>query len=242
MLDAGVLPPESERRPTDSGDGQQQGLLHGHLEPDESTFSTHHLEWNGRYKELIRVALLDKYPTRACQMVNVPSFRPEYAVFVVCVKGNFRVIARSAPVSIWDVHMHRPDKQGVQQVTVPDVDALRPGLQRGTVEYSAPLPAETFELLDRLWSTMLLLSRPSPSSGGVDGETYYFANRSMTAMKHSPYEETPAGQLAQTGERMIEFARIERSKHAGNDLEAVARKRLRSLLRIPGDWATVALF
>jgi hypothetical protein len=201
-----------------------------HLEPGAGDFeSSAGVEWLVRYRALIRAALLDPYPERSCQMVCLPSFRSEYAVFVTCVDGELRIVSRVANTNLWGRHMYAEDDAGVLRPDLPVLSSVQANLRHNVEEASGAISPDTLGLLDDLWTRMLADSRPSFRGGGLDGVTYHFTNRHISAEKHSPTPKSLPGRLVAVADTMVKLAESKGAPRLQNDLVIEVRSLLRAL-------------
>jgi hypothetical protein len=168
-----------------------------HLEPDTSIFSN---GFSTSYYELVRDSLLAGYSERECQMIALPSFKEEYAVFLACRKNAATVILRAA--SIWTIYFEE-----TQRKTPMDRARLTERIKSLVHEYSAPVSGETVELLRVAWTSMLVnvaaFGRPS---GGVDGARYHFAHGWLSGSTYSPTLASRCGKLVAVGDAIGELA------------------------------------
>jgi hypothetical protein len=128
-------------------------------------------------------ALLGSTPARKCQMVFLPSFEPENAVYLVRGRGRVRgpatVVATETERHIWS-EAERVSKLAREGSITLAEDSRRGALarvSRTARTATATLDAATATLLERVWERMLARTRvPQRPNRGKDGITYHAAH------------------------------------------------------------------
>jgi len=178
----------------------------GDLEMEEGLF---HASMVDGYEFAAGVALLaPAHLLRSCQMVVLPSFTSERAVFIQSDEdGNPKIITTRAKRSLWPTWLdnlpqeHDPSQSNHQILA----DAIaRMGREIETNQ--APIDTNTSELLKTLWNRMLArVHFVALPRFGNDGTTFHFLD-GHAAKTWSPEAGTLAADLVGVGEAMIAFA------------------------------------
>lgn len=157
-----------------AGAGQREDL-----EPSEGFFSG----WRppDPYHAALRKALVGEHEYRKCQLVALPAFEGEWAVYVVREEGTparlfFRGLRRNLGYEMAD----RISDGGRKTAYSTGSDAQEAALARIEVDAArsdAPLRDGTAHLLETVWSRMLARTRyPTGHLIGLDGVTYLVAH------------------------------------------------------------------
>jgi hypothetical protein len=184
------------------------------------------------YAGAVADALLGSAPRRTCQMVFLPSFRKENAVYLVRGRrGAATVVATEARRQIWG-QAHDLLWQGAEGNSIStDEFYMRPALarvSRAVEKASAPLDSQTAGLLERVWAQMLARTRVPPEHAfGLDGVTYHAAQFEVCTgyrcgMTWSPAEGARARDFVDLAVALQRYAR------SGQGERAAIRRELRS--------------
>ena len=194
--------------------------LDDHLEPDLGILSGS--AQNDLYHLKIRVVLRDGFAAGVLlRMVCVPSFEPEWMVFLREDNGNYSIHKLVAQKHLWGTELERmyadPKKipKEIREEIPPDWREV------GVDETSAPIKETTARILATLWAAMLEDARYphlAPYSEnrsffkvGLDGENYHF---SMFVKNHgaaagcvwSPEPTTKTGRLVEIAHQLASLS------------------------------------
>jgi hypothetical protein len=188
------------------------GKLTEELEPVGDVFG----EGPRRYHVAVRAALLAEEGQRRCQMVVLPSFSPEWAVYLRTdmVKNEYGIVYTACEASIWKRLMA---EQQCARSNTKRCAALRASwLQTDSMchveRQTARVSAETVHVLDELWKNMLYRVRyDAGDSAGADGVAYYFSQwvKGSGYLSGKAWFPTPTSRLGRfvaVGERMKAIA------------------------------------
>jgi len=203
----------------------------GDLEMEEGLF---HASMVDGYEFAAGMALLaPAHLLRSCQMLVLPSFTSERAVFIQSDEdGNPQIVTTRAKKSLWPTWLdnlpqeHDPS-QSKHQILA---DAMA-RMSREIETRQAPIDATTSELLKTLWSRMLARVHfvPLPRFGN-DGTSFHFLD-GFAAKIWSPEAGTLASDLVGVGEAMIAFAEEGEAKQEEARL-AIVKKATALLARL----------
>lgn len=200
------------------------------LEPEEGLFGS--VEDNP-YHSAVGDLLLSANKFRKCQMLFLPSFDKESAVFLVRSgdnpKANAIVVAAEMKEQLWGAINRFLMKEAGEgkPYTIGPVDMRRAlsRVSRRVERVEAEIDPSTADLLEKTWESMLLRVRyPPPSNDvGLDGETFHVAhwvnlNGYLTGKTWSPKPSTRIGNF-------VELAKVLRKypKLSGDQREAVRK-------------------
>src|SRR5688572_2961168 len=145
------------------------------LEPSEGFFAG----WRppDPYHAALRKALVGEHEYRKCQLVALPAFGREWAVYVVREKGTpARLFFRGLQKNLGYEMIDRISDGGRKTTYSTGSDAQQAALARIRVDpdrSEAPLREGTADLLETVWSRMLARTRyPTRHLIGLDGVTY----------------------------------------------------------------------
>lgn len=205
-----------------------------HLLPEKGMYADYGL---GEYERAVANLLL-LGPRRELQMVVLPSFSVEEAVFVAQDHGKPTLVAVRAKPGVWQAlsDQQEADAQGKPYRTGGKADAeTLAKLKLGHELATAPLSQATYEVLKRVWKSALLDTHPTTAeSTGTDGEMYHFADWNTgtgywSGWVWTPSDATRMGKLVRLGTAMLELARAPADKRAV--LDAALRKQAETWLR-----------
>lgn len=170
------------------------------------------------YHIAIRDALLAEHEYRKCQMVVLPSFRPEWVVYVVHddAQRPGRLIYKAMRKMLWgemqrQIEKDAPDPRSYSVGPEAEVAALRKVTKEVDVRV-VDLDASTIAVLERAWLDMLARTRYSAQLElGMDGTSYVAANWSratgpQSGETWSPEKGTPTYDLVAIAERLRDLA------------------------------------
>jgi hypothetical protein len=144
------------------------------LDPEFSEFGSMR-----RYHLVLRDTLLGPRDGHVCDVLVVPSFEREWAVYVQPQGNDVAVVTYAVmDTSLWGKMHHAAEAAGGDG-SQEALDAALVRVPKGTEVKAAPLRAYTAALLERVWSEMLSRARERPADGGftLDGTGYYFLQR-----------------------------------------------------------------
>jgi hypothetical protein len=148
------------------------------LEPEVGSYAGHGAP--EPYELALRQALLGDDAYRLCQVLAVPSFSEEWAVYMVRAdkpgKG-YTVIARTMTRQLWSAMMRGIEKNaGTKSYSIggqAQAAALK-SIRATTRDASVSLDTSLAQRLDRVCTAVLKRTRyPADPGGGLDGTTYH---------------------------------------------------------------------
>ena len=145
---------------------------------------------------------------RSCQMVVLPSFTSERAVFIQSDEdGNPQIVTTRAKKSLWPTWLDNlPQEYDPSQSNHQILADAMARMSREIETRSAPIDATTSKLLKTLWKRMLArVHFVALPRFGHDGTEVHFLD-GFAAKTWSPEEGTLAADLVGVGEAMIAFA------------------------------------
>jgi len=144
------------------------GSMADDLQPSDGVFSE---PISLSYYLALRRALLAEHDYRRCQMLTVPSFDPEWVVYLTRDgSGPTHVVVKRFKTQLWLQMPHNLPNSSRRSGSSIDTSVSLPPVERVT----AVLPQQTADLLERTWARMLArVKYPETTSVGVDGTTYY---------------------------------------------------------------------
>jgi hypothetical protein len=159
---------------------------------------------------------------RLLQMVVLPSFEPEFAVYVRGALHPKRhraeprertVVTGRATSQIWggamERSMGRPDARGVR-VTSEPTEATFPELAPDVDWARAPLGNEVFDHLYAVWEAALVGARPrTDRTIALDGVAHHFANARRSGLTTNPPEGSIRAELVSLGAALAALATLE---------------------------------
>ena len=150
------------------------------------------------YYLALRRSLSAEHEYRKCQVLTVPSFAPEWAVYLIRDDtGPAQVVYKVLKTQLWlDMPYNRPQAEAGSNAPEANVTG-EPSVERTIAMLSAP----TAELLERVWVSVLArVKYPETITLGVDGTSYYVSHwqRGLgvrSGKTWSPDSQSPAGAL-----------------------------------------------
>lgn len=150
------------------------------------------------YYLALRHALLAEHEYRKCQVLTVPSFAPEWTVYLIRDDtGPAQVVYKVLKTQLWlDMPYNRPQAGAGSNAPGSSVTA-EPSVELTIAMLSAP----TAELLERVWASMLArVKYPETVTVGLDGTSYYVSHWQQglglrSGQTWSPDGQSPAGAL-----------------------------------------------
>lgn len=196
------------------------------------------------YHLAVRRMLLTQ-PGVLLQMVVLPSFEPEYAVFVCGPSARPRrrgpqqpertLVAGRLVTQLWGAAAEQcigpPDDRGVRIAHHPTKEtfaALSPEVDWAR----APLGDSTYQRVRATWDAALADVRGDRTSIGCDGEMYHFAAGTRAGKTWSPPPGSVCAGLVALGVSLVELARLSDEAERSTQEEAVAANADRLLMRI----------
>jgi hypothetical protein len=147
------------------------------LEPEEGVFAGYAPPTP--YELLVRQALLGDDRYRLCQMVYLPSFRQESAVYIAHEKGKaFVVVSRTLKKQLWsqmlgEMEKASPTKNSISLDSIYQSAALHK-IRAAVDTRTATLDAEVAtSVAETCRDVLLRVSYPKESTAGLDGTTYH---------------------------------------------------------------------
>lgn len=159
------------------------------------------------------------------QLVTLPSFEAESAVYITCPDfGPLQVVSRRLKKSLWDGFAQRLGASRNAGASIPaaELDAFRLPAPEVSVA-TAPISAATLARLKEVWTAALLAARqPAPHGLGADGVTYHFADWAQgagmrTGWCWSPAEGSTLHALVQLGAELEEYVRAPQERRRALD-------------------------
>jgi hypothetical protein len=216
------------------------GALTPHLIPEEgffgfSLFTYYHAAVNDR--------LLSSLPfIRKCQVVFMPSFSPEGAVFIIWDEKKVgvapKVVAVELERQLWsEMQKHMRGEKSSWSGKPEDMKRVLPHINSNVLRAEADIDAKAAKMLESVWESMLLRVRHSKEEiTGLDGENYHFANAVerrgyLTGKVWSPDKGTPASDLVEIAKALRDYPKLpetERGK-SSQAITKMARKLLDKL-------------
>lgn len=166
------------------------------------------------YHEALERDLLGDYGEPQCQMLVMPSFSRESAVYIVRgpeKDSEAMVVRRAFEKSLWGAMIHEVKRQRRGKRIPMDYESQKKALEaadKAITTHFCPIDAKVADDLATIWETMLRRARNDNDSGGVfDGTGYYFAHfvrgvGILSGETHSPYAASLPGLLVFLGERL----------------------------------------
>ena len=201
------------------------------LQPEPGVFASSFFDF-GPYHRALRESLLGEHDRRHCQMVSLPSFSNEWAVYVVREEGDrASVVFKMMQKQLW-VEMTREIQKTRKDGRIP----LDPATQAAAVVRAdravqrsvAPISRSTADLLDQVWAATLARVRYPPPSNVVmaDGTTYYVAHWQQgigerTGTTWSPAYNSNAGRLVAIAEWLRKFATADGGQRAAAETHVI---------------------
>ncbi len=212
------------------------------LEPCDGEFSW--VEPPSPYHLALRAALLGEHRYRECQVLAIPSFEREWAVYIVQDEEEpprivFKRMKRHLYSALMDALSDHGRRTEYSETSEAQTDALR-GMRIDVEEFTAPLSDGSAEILEQVWSRMLGRVRyPDRFSGGFDG-IQYFASHWARGIGHrcgrtwSPHEGSRTGALVHLGEMLSQLAEAPPPSRKAMEVGLVAEARtLLARLEVP---------
>jgi len=204
------------------------------LEPADSLFSW--LDEPEPYDLALRAALLPSHEYRKCQLVVVPSFEAERAIYLMREQGSARqLVSRRMSEHLWAAMTNTIQKSGTEPGYSLGAEAQRAALERLKIEVDtsqAVVTVETADTLEAVWSRMLERVRyPGMPREGVDGVRYEVSHWSQglgfrSGRTWSPPQGSRPYALVKLSEQMLAFVET-----PSMDGEARLRSSANELLR-----------
>jgi hypothetical protein len=192
--------------------GVQAGVPADDLQPNEGVFSVEPAFYP--YFLALREALLSEHRIRKCQVLTIPSFDKEWAVYLV--QDNFG--STQVILKIMKVHLAADMMRTIFASSSPtsldgptQTKALSK-ITKDTERIAVSLPPSTARLLELAWVAMLnRIKYPDNTIIGKDGTNYYIAHwqegygyRSGTTW--SPRQGTHTGSLVDIAQSLRNYA------------------------------------
>jgi hypothetical protein len=190
------------------------------LTPEEGTFAGYQAP--EPYRLVLREALLGEEHYRLCQVVTIPAFTAEWAVYMIRNDpGDFTVISRTVKHHFWDQMMKSlaREKNGSHKFDGPSQAAALAKIDRAVVTRTAPLDQPTAKLLDRLCARVIRRARyPRKPISGFDGVQYHVATWGLggfpSAKTWSPKKGTLPADFVELEEALKRLTEVEEGARA----------------------------
>jgi hypothetical protein len=209
------------------------------LEPDAGLYASYNAP--EPYDLALRALLIGQHPHRQCQILAVPSFEREWAVYMIREdKSPPTLIFNRMQKHLWAEMQQKAGSIGKndgknKSLTSHEIDqkAIESmGIQVDTV--SAPLKSKTADLLEDVWWRMLTRVRyPPKTESGLDGVRYHVSHKKQyeayrSGQTQSPEEGTRPAALIALAQQMKAFA--EKPSEEGEErLQTAARALLKRI-------------
>jgi hypothetical protein len=144
------------------------------------------------YPMLLERVLLEPYPSRVCEMLAIPSFDLEHAVFLTCTVDGWAVVSRTVKEQIWSAlaHVRTGAAQG------PGNEELYARFGPTVRTRTRRIPTEMAQRLADVWSEMLARTVPGRLAPEIDGDLYRFKHGELVG-------STSRGRLVALGEALV---------------------------------------
>lgn len=184
------------------------------LQPTEGFFSWVSAPYP--YYLALQEALIGESIYRECQMLVVPSFEPEWAVYLIRdEKGAAHVIYKTMEKSLWGDMMrqieHDAGNPNSYSTGATAQFAALLKFQKKVKRHVAPIGKTTTEALNHVWANMLArVKYPLEPMLGLDGTSYYVAHWSQnmgfrSGTTRSPDPKSRAGVLVTIADKLRDF-------------------------------------
>ncbi len=219
------------------------GDRYNDLEPEEGIYS---LIEPDPYDLVLRDLLLNEHTWRLCQVLVVPSFSPEWAVYLTRdnpTKGEAQVIYKVMKSHLWQEMYEVIEKNGTNDLNTAYAKALAQ-LKKPVNKAAAPISESTTALLEKIWIEMLMRVHYEPLEEfiGEDGETYievgldgvtYHVSHPIIGMVRSgttwsPEAGSNTGALVEIAEDLRQYATADSKKRP--QIEATIVQKAKNLL------------
>ena len=186
-----------------------------HLQPEEGMFG---FTMFNPYYEAVSGRLLSSTQYRKCQVIFLPSFSQESAVYIEYKNDNSNmpptVVTLVLEKQLW-AEMHKLiETNESYSISAKDQRKVLPQLHIAVNRFEAPIEKKVAITLEKTWVRMLALAHSPENAGdGLDGETYHFANFTIgygyrTGKVWSPNEGTPAFELVELAKALREYPHL----------------------------------
>lgn len=199
------------------------------FEPADSLFSSLSFPEPEPYTLAVRDALLPPREYRKCQLVAVPSFRPQWAIYLLRKDGSApQLVSRRMSEHVW-----RAMRNQLERSWSSGRAAQTAALEHLKIEVEtsqAVITVATADLLEEVWSRMLERVRyPRTPWEGEDGVRYHASHWSEGNVKSGQTWSPPQGSrpyaLVKLAEQMHSF-----TETPSSDAEEKLRTSARTLL------------
>lgn len=191
------------------------GIQKVDLHPTEGVFSWVSAPYP--YYLALQESLIGESIYRECQMLVVPSFEPEWVVYLVRDdKGVAHVIYKVMEKSLWGNMMGQIEHDAVNpnsySTGVYAQSAALLKLEKKVERHAAPIGKAAAETLNNVWDAMLTrVKYPLEPMLGLDGATYYVAHWTQSkgfrsGTTRSPDPKSLAGALVELGDKLRVFS------------------------------------
>lgn len=197
------------------------------LEPADSLFSW--LDEPDPYQLALRAALLPPHKYLKCQLVVVPSFQPEWAIYLTRDEGSApQLVSRRMSEHLWPAMTNTISENGKKRSYSIGREAQSAALKRLKIEVDtshAVVAVETADIVEAVWSRMLERVRyPSTPWEGTDGVRYHVSHWSQGRGFRSGQTWSPP-----QGSRPYAFVKLSEQMHSFTQTASIdAEEKLRA--------------
>jgi hypothetical protein len=195
--------------------------VHDDLEPCEGVFSW--IEPPDPYYLTLRANLLGEHAYRKCQILAVPSFEEEWAVYLFreddrdleLAEGRDQelpptIVFKRLRQSLWHAMAKMIQSGSIDGSISLESEAQSAAIQRLSIEvdrFAVPVSDATADVLEKVWDGMLGRVRyTEESTGGCDGVSYFVAHHRPGSYRcgetWTPDEGTRTAALVDLAEKM----------------------------------------
>jgi hypothetical protein len=226
-VDAGIA-----GAPSIAGTAHNRPVEDGDFEPEEGAFG---LAAPDPYEIRLRELLFAEDSYRTCQLVIMPSFEPESAVYITAPEqGAPVVVSRKLNVQLFGLMMTQirilAGGAGVGKPIRTDLAAQTAALARipvSTDTNRAEIDPVTVGVLHRACESVLKRTHHHGATSGVDGVGYHAGHWKpgvfLSGRAHSPAQGTISSSYIALGETLASYAASAPSKRAAIKADLVAK-------------------
>lgn len=166
------------------------------------------------YQIALRNLLVGEYRQRKCQIVAIPSFEKEWAVYIIRNNGESSIILRVLKKHLWAEMMREISDNGTKKsysLSAKSQSAALSKLSKQVEKYSTPISEETADVMETAWEMLLARVKYNDNAGlGYDGTTYHVSHWKRgegyrSGITWSPEKGTLPADLISIGESMKEI-------------------------------------
>jgi hypothetical protein len=169
------------------------------------------------YYITLRELLLGEHRLRNCQIVAIPAFEKEWALYLIKENKEFRLIVKIMKKYLYVEMMDKVFDEGDKEsdISLAEAEAaVLSKLPKEVERYSIPISEGTADALEKAWEMSLARVRYKDNIGeGMDGIMYYISHGSRSGTTWSPWEGTLPADLVAIGyslKELVDFSESER--------------------------------